>query len=126
MRAGKKERNNERKREKERKMERGFGYALRQQAAGALSATHPVPSLSTACCPPPPPPQRCLPARLPAFLPARRYREQPTLPFNAYGTMAIAREEFEANSGSSQFFWLLKVGRAVQCGGVGWGEAGSH
>jgi hypothetical protein len=24
--------------------------------------------------------------------------------------MAIAREEFEANSGSSQFFWLLKVG----------------
>ena len=45
-----------------------------------------------------------------ACLPARRYREQPTLPFNAYGTMAIAREEFEANSGSSQFFWLLKVG----------------
>lgn len=31
------------------------------------------------------------------------------LPFNAYGTMAIAREEFENNSGSSQFFWLLKV-----------------
>lgn len=31
------------------------------------------------------------------------------LPFNAFGTMAIAREEFDANSGSSQFFWLLKV-----------------
>ncbi len=39
----------------------------------------------------------------------RRYREQPVLPFNAYGTMAIAREEFENNSGSSQFFWLLKA-----------------
>ena len=36
------------------------------------------------------------------------------LPFNAFGTMAIAREEFDPNSGSSQFFWLLKVG------GVGW------
>jgi hypothetical protein len=27
--------------------------------------------------------------------------------------MAIAREEFEANSGSSQFFWLLKVGSGL-------------
>ena len=26
-----------------------------------------------------------------------------------YGTMALARGEFEANSGSSQVFWLLKV-----------------
>ncbi|GJQ09026.1 hypothetical protein GpartN1_g817.t1 [Galdieria partita] len=29
------------------------------------------------------------------------------LPFTAYGTLAMAREEFDANSGSSQFFWLL-------------------
>ena len=33
----------------------------------------------------------------------------PTLPFNAFGTMALARSEFETNSGSSQVFWLLKV-----------------
>ena len=33
----------------------------------------------------------------------------PTLPFNAFGTMALARSEFETNSGSSQIFWLLKV-----------------
>lgn len=38
------------------------------------------------------------------------------LPFNAFGTMAIAREEFDSNSGSSQFFWLLKVG----CNCLGW------
>ena len=31
------------------------------------------------------------------------------LPFNAYGTLAMARSEFEANDGSSQFFFLLKV-----------------
>ena len=39
-----------------------------------------------------------------------RFNDQPALPFNAYGTMALARGEFEANSGSSQVFWLLKVG----------------
>ncbi len=38
-----------------------------------------------------------------------RFNEQPALPFNAYGTMALARGEFEANSGSSQVFWLLKA-----------------
>ena len=38
-----------------------------------------------------------------------RFNEQPVLPFNAFGTMALARAEFEANSGSSQIFWLLKV-----------------
>lgn len=38
-----------------------------------------------------------------------RFNEQPVLPFNAYGTMALARSEFETNSGSSQIFWLLKV-----------------
>jgi cyclophilin family peptidyl-prolyl cis-trans isomerase len=38
-----------------------------------------------------------------------RFNEQPVLPFNAYGTVAMARSEFEANDGSSQFFFLLKV-----------------
>ena len=37
-----------------------------------------------------------------------RYNEDPAIPFNAYGTIAMARAEFEDNSGSSQFFWLLK------------------
>jgi cyclophilin family peptidyl-prolyl cis-trans isomerase len=37
-----------------------------------------------------------------------RFNEQPRLPFNAYGTMAMARSEFEPNSGSSQFFFLLR------------------
>ncbi|XP_058778681.1 peptidyl-prolyl cis-trans isomerase CYP38, chloroplastic-like [Vicia villosa] len=36
------------------------------------------------------------------------YKAQTKLPFNAFGTMAMAREEFEDNSGSSQVFWLLK------------------
>lgn len=36
------------------------------------------------------------------------YKAQTKLPFNAFGTMAMAREEFENNSGSSQVFWLLK------------------
>lgn len=38
-----------------------------------------------------------------------RFNEQPVLPFNAYGTLAVARAEFEPNSGSSQMFFLLKV-----------------
>lgn len=37
-----------------------------------------------------------------------RSNEQPVLPFNAYGTLAMARSEFEPNSGSSQFFFLLR------------------
>ncbi|KAL9685218.1 hypothetical protein QQ045_022666 [Rhodiola kirilowii] len=36
------------------------------------------------------------------------YKAQTKLPFNAFGTMAMAREEFDSNSGSSQIFWLLK------------------
>ena len=36
---------------------------------------------------------------------------QPALPFNAFGTLAMARSEFEADSASSQVFWLLKVRR---------------
>jgi len=37
-----------------------------------------------------------------------RYKAQTKLPFNAFGTMAMAREEFDDNSASSQIFWLLK------------------
>ena len=29
------------------------------------------------------------------------------LPFQSYGALGMARSEFEANSASSQFFWLL-------------------
>jgi len=36
------------------------------------------------------------------------YKSQTKLPFNAFGTMAMAREEFDDNSASSQVFWLLK------------------
>ena len=39
-----------------------------------------------------------------------RVNEDPALPFNAFGTLALARQEFDANSGSSQIFFLLKVG----------------
>ena len=39
----------------------------------------------------------------------RRFNENPALPFNAFGTLAMARAEFDANSGSSQVFILLKV-----------------
>ena len=44
-----------------------------------------------------------------------RFNEQPVLPFNAYGTIAMARSEFEANDGSSQIFFLLKVPTARCC-----------
>lgn len=37
-----------------------------------------------------------------------RPTEEPVLPFNAYGTLAMARVESDANSASSQIFWLLK------------------
>lgn len=35
------------------------------------------------------------------------YREQPVLPFSAYGTLAMARPEDINNGGSSQFFFFL-------------------
>ncbi|MGE5659295.1 MAG: peptidylprolyl isomerase [Actinomycetota bacterium] len=38
---------------------------------------------------------------------AGRYRDQPVLPFSAYGTVAMARAESEPDSGSSQFFFFL-------------------
>jgi peptidylprolyl isomerase len=36
-----------------------------------------------------------------------RYRDQPVLPFSAYGTVALARPEVEADGGSSQIFFFL-------------------
>ena len=45
-----------------------------------------------------------------------RPNAQPAIPFNAYGTAALARSEFEANSGSSQIFWLLKESELTPSG----------
>ena len=45
----------------------------------------------------------------------RRFNEDPALPFNAFGTLALARQEFDANSGSSQVFFLLKVRQLLCC-----------
>lgn len=36
-----------------------------------------------------------------------RGAESTVLPFTSYGTLAVARNEFEPNSASSQFFWFL-------------------
>lgn len=38
---------------------------------------------------------------------AGRYRDEPVLPFSAYGAVAMARPESEVNGGSSQFFFFL-------------------
>ena len=38
---------------------------------------------------------------------AGRYRDQPVLPFSAYGAVAMARPEGDPNGGSSQFFFFL-------------------
>src|ERR687885_1101717 len=38
---------------------------------------------------------------------AGRYRDQPVLPFSAYGTVAMARPGDDPNGGSSQFFFFL-------------------
>merc|ERR1719311_440529 len=45
-----------------------------------------------------------------------RANELPVLPFNAFGTMAMARTEFEPNSASSQVFWLLKESELTPTG----------
>lgn len=46
-----------------------------------------------------------------------RFNEQPVLPFNAYGTLAWARAEFDNNSASSQVRRLKAVPNAcLQCG----------
>lgn len=46
----------------------------------------------------------------------RRFNENPQLPFNAFGTLALARAEFDANSGSSQVFFLLKESELTPTG----------
>lgn len=38
---------------------------------------------------------------------AGRYRDEPVLPFSAFGAVAMARPEFDNNGGSSQFFFFL-------------------
>jgi peptidylprolyl isomerase len=38
---------------------------------------------------------------------AGRYNEEPVLPFNSFGALAMARPEPEPNGGSSQFFFFL-------------------
>ncbi|MDY6939517.1 MAG: peptidylprolyl isomerase [Cyanobacteriota bacterium] len=35
------------------------------------------------------------------------YREEPVLPFSAYGTLAMAHPDYDVNGGSSQFFFFL-------------------
>lgn len=45
-----------------------------------------------------------------------RYNEQPVMPFNAYGTLAWARAEFDNNSASSQVFFLLKESELTPSG----------
>eukprot|EP00879_Flechtneria_rotunda_P027019 GHRR01028877.1.p1 GENE.GHRR01028877.1~~GHRR01028877.1.p1 ORF type:complete len:208 (+),score=74.63 GHRR01028877.1:109-732(+) len=45
-----------------------------------------------------------------------RYNEQPVLPFNAYGTLAWARAEFDNDSASSQIFFLLKESELTPSG----------
>lgn len=45
-----------------------------------------------------------------------RYRDEPVLPFNAFGTLAMARREAEPNSASSQFFFLLKESELTPSG----------
>eukprot|EP00793_Prasinoderma_coloniale_P006392 PRCOL_00001222-RA len=42
--------------------------------------------------------------------------DTPQLPFNAFGTVAMAREQFNNNSGSSQFFVLLKESEITPTG----------
>lgn len=45
-----------------------------------------------------------------------RPRAQPVLPFNSFGTLAMARNEFETNSASSQIFFLLKEAELTPTG----------
>lgn len=45
-----------------------------------------------------------------------RFNETPALPFNAYGTLAWARSEFDNNSASSQVFFLLKESELTPSG----------
>jgi peptidylprolyl isomerase len=38
---------------------------------------------------------------------AGRYRDEPVLPFSAYGAVAMARPGLDPDGGSSQFFFFL-------------------
>jgi hypothetical protein len=49
-----------------------------------------------------------------------RFNEQPVLPFNAYGTLAVARAEFENNSGSSQVGARAQSRRCTHLRAVRW------
>ena len=97
-----------------------LGSRGRKQHGASASAARPAQQAFVQHVPHPPArPPAPAPASPPAPSPALgSFRESPVLPFNAYGTLAIAREEFDANSGSSQFFWLLKVGAGGRCGWV--------
>ena len=46
----------------------------------------------------------------------RRFKEEPVLPFNAFGTLAWARDEFDNNTASSQWFFLLKESELTPSG----------
>eukprot|EP00873_Tetraselmis_striata_P046079 jgi/Tetstr1/466343/TSEL_010873.t1 len=45
-----------------------------------------------------------------------RFQDLPILPFNAFGTLAMARSENDPNSGSSQVFFLLKESELTPSG----------
>mmetsp|Transcript_16936 Transcript_16936/g.47266 ORF Transcript_16936/g.47266 Transcript_16936/m.47266 type:complete len:456 (-) Transcript_16936:331-1698(-) len=45
-----------------------------------------------------------------------RFQDQPVLPFNAFGTLAMARSESDPNSASSQVFFLLKESELTPSG----------
>ena len=45
-----------------------------------------------------------------------RAQDSPALPFNAFGTLAWARSEFDNNSASSQVFFLLKESELTPTG----------
>lgn len=53
-------------------------------------------------------------------------REDPALPFNAFGTLAMARGEFEDNNASSQFFFLLKESELTPSGARAGAAAAIH
>jgi cyclophilin family peptidyl-prolyl cis-trans isomerase len=46
----------------------------------------------------------------------RRFKEDTVLPFNAFGTLAWARDEFQNDSASSQWFFLLKESELTPSG----------
>ena len=49
-----------------------------------------------------------------------KYRDEPVLPFNAFGTLAMARRESDANSASSQFFFCSRRASSHPRGPTSW------